>query len=65
MALDPKSDKPTPLWESVHKCPSCDYELNLEKIDFRGATTGIATCPRCEWEGQINVQIVLSEPSED
>lgn len=46
-------------WESVHKCPSCDYELNIEDIDLRGATTGIAACPRCGWEGQINLQIVF------
>ena len=40
-------------WESVHKCPKCGYELNLAKLDLDETTTGIATCPRCEWAGQI------------
>ena len=52
-------------WESVHKCPRCGYELNLEDIDLRGATTGIAACPKCEWEGQINLQIVLGKTPQE
>jgi uncharacterized paraquat-inducible protein A len=45
-------------WESVHKCPQCGYERNLAKLDLRETTTGIATCPRCEGSGQIDLQIV-------
>lgn len=45
-------------WESVHKCSRCGYELNLEKLDLNETTTGIAACPRCEWSGQIDLQIV-------
>jgi hypothetical protein len=45
-------------WESVHKCSKCGYEHNLEKLDLDETTTGIATCPRCEWSGQIDLQIV-------
>jgi hypothetical protein len=52
------------LWESVHKCPRCNYELNLEEIDLKGATTGMAVCPKCGWEGQINLQIVSSSEEE-
>jgi hypothetical protein len=50
-------------WESVHKCPKCGYELNLAKLDLDETTTGIATCPRCEWAGQINLQIVPGQNS--
>jgi ssDNA-binding Zn-finger/Zn-ribbon topoisomerase 1 len=50
-------------WESVHKCPKCGYELNLAKLDLGETTTGIATCPRCEWAGQINLQIVPGQNS--
>lgn len=57
--MSPKrEDSTVTLWESVHVCQRCDYELNLEEIDLRGATTGIAACPKCGWEGQINLQIV-------
>jgi hypothetical protein len=45
-------------WESVHKCSQCGYEHNLAKLDLRETTTGIATCPRCERSGQIDLQIV-------
>jgi uncharacterized paraquat-inducible protein A len=45
-------------WKSVHKCRKCGYELSLAKLDLYETTTGIATCPRCEWSGQIDLQIV-------
>jgi uncharacterized paraquat-inducible protein A len=48
-------------WESVHKCSQCGYEHNLAKLDLRETTSGIATCPRCEWSGQIDLQIVLRQ----
>jgi ssDNA-binding Zn-finger/Zn-ribbon topoisomerase 1 len=58
--MNPHTPEPTERneWESVHKCPKCGFELNLEKLDLDETTTGIATCPRCEWAGQINLQIV-------
>ena len=45
-------------WESVHKCSKCGYVRNLAKLDLHETSTGIATCPKCEWSGQINLQIV-------
>jgi uncharacterized paraquat-inducible protein A len=45
-------------WESVHRCSKCGCERNLAQLDLRETTTGIATCPRCEWSGQIDLQIV-------
>lgn len=50
-------------WESVHKCPKCAFELNLEKLDLDETTTGIARCPRCGWAGQIDLQIVPGQSS--
>jgi hypothetical protein len=48
-------------WESVHKCPKCGFELNLEKLDLDETTTGIVTCPRCGRAGRINLQIVSAQ----
>ena len=45
-------------WESVHKCSKCGYVRNLAKLGLRETTTGIAKFPRCEWSGQIDLQIV-------
>jgi hypothetical protein len=47
-------------WESVHVCPNCDYVINLADIDLRAITTGIVSCPGCEWAGKIEIQIVGS-----
>jgi ssDNA-binding Zn-finger/Zn-ribbon topoisomerase 1 len=48
-------------WESVHLCPKCGHALNLEEADLETVTTGIATCPKCEWAGPINLKIVQEE----
>ena len=45
-------------WESVHVCPNCKHVINLAEIDLRAITTGIVSCPRCEWAGKIEIQIV-------
>ena len=45
-------------WESVHVCPNCGYVINLADIDLRAITTGIVSCPRCDWAGKIEIQIV-------
>jgi ssDNA-binding Zn-finger/Zn-ribbon topoisomerase 1 len=48
-------------WESVHLCPKCGHALNLEETDLEAVTTGIATCPKCEWAAPINLKIVQEE----
>lgn len=48
-------------WRSANVCPKCRYVLDLEEIDLKAITTGIATCPRCEWSGYIDIQIVESD----
>ena len=45
-------------WESVHVCPNCGTAINLADINFHEVTTGIVLCPRCEWSGRIEIQIV-------
>ena len=57
---------PESRWESVHICSQCGYVLNLDQIDLKAATTGIAVCPSCDWSGQINIQIIEKDtPSGD
>jgi predicted RNA-binding Zn-ribbon protein involved in translation (DUF1610 family) len=52
-------------WESVHVCPKCGFVFNLSQIDMRTVTTGIVECPRCQWNGPVEIQIVeMEEESE-
>ena len=44
--------------ESVHVCPRCGHILNLDQIDLRAITTGIVACPKCDWEGSIEIQVI-------
>ena len=52
-------DNPTAKaqWESVHICPRCGHALNLEDIDLRTITTGIVECPKCHWEGPVEIRV--------
>jgi hypothetical protein len=45
-------------WESVHVCPKCGHILNLALIDLKAITTGIVDCPKRDWSGPIEIQIV-------
>jgi hypothetical protein len=58
--LNSESSKPDGKknWESVHICPQCHFAVNLSQIDLKTVTTGIVECPRCEWAGPIEIQIV-------
>ncbi len=44
-------------WESVHICPRCGHALNLAEIDLKTITTGIVECPKCHWEGPIEIKV--------
>jgi ribosomal protein L37AE/L43A len=44
--------------ESAHVCPQCGTPILIENIGLREMTTGIITCPKCDWSGKINIQIV-------
>ena len=49
-------------WESVHVCPNCGQVINLSELDMKAITTGIVTCPNCDWSGQIEIQVVDQVP---
>jgi ribosomal protein L37AE/L43A len=59
-AMSPQSSAPDgdKQWESVHLCPKCGHPLDLEEMDLEAVTTGIATCPKCDWASPINLKIV-------
>jgi hypothetical protein len=43
-------------------CPVCGLVINLAELDLRAITTGIVTCPSCDWSGQIEIQVVDQVP---
>lgn len=45
-------------WESAHVCPNCGYAIGLAEMDLTAITTGIVSCPHCDWSGQIEISIV-------
>jgi uncharacterized protein YbaR (Trm112 family) len=45
-------------WESVHVCPKCRHVLNLAETDLKTITTGIVSCPNCDWAGPIEIQLL-------
>jgi len=49
-------------WESAHVCPNCGHVINLAELDMQALTTGIVTCPNCDWSGQIEIQVVDQVP---
>jgi len=49
-------------WESVHVCPNCGNIINLAELDLRAITTGIVTCPSCDWSGQIEIEVIDQAP---
>ena len=45
-------------WESAHVCPKCTHILNLAEIDLKTITTGVVSCPNCDWSGPIEIRMV-------
>jgi hypothetical protein len=45
-------------WKSVHVCPNCDLVIDLAELDMTEVTTGILTCPSCDWSGRIEITVV-------
>jgi hypothetical protein len=48
------------LWVSVHQCPSCHHSVDLGALDLGAVTSGIVSCPKCEWAGRIEIRVVDS-----
>jgi predicted RNA-binding Zn-ribbon protein involved in translation (DUF1610 family) len=44
--------------ESAHVCPQCGTPILIEDIGLRETTSGIVTCPKCDWSGKIDIRIV-------
>ena len=57
-------DGGVPQPESAHVCPQCGTPILIEEIGLREATTGIVTCPKCDWSGQIDIQIIRGKSPE-
>ena len=57
MSSPPNNPAENARWESVHICTRCGHAINLEEIDLRTITTGIVGCPKCYWEGPIEIQV--------
>jgi ribosomal protein L37AE/L43A len=50
-------------WESAHVCPQCGFSISLKDLGLKGGATGVVTCPKCDWSGPVEIQIVDREPS--
>ena len=51
-------------WESAHVCPQCEFPIELRNIGLAETTTGLITCPKCDWSGQIAIEIIEKKPRE-
>jgi ribosomal protein L37AE/L43A len=60
------SDKPlqrgTVHWENAHVCPACGHPTLIKELELGETTTGIISCPKCPWSGQINIQVIEKFP---
>lgn len=48
--------------ESAHVCPGCATPILIENIGLRETTTGIVTCPKCDWSGKIDIRVLRIDP---
>lgn len=48
------------LWVSVHQCPNCHHSVDLGALDLGSVTSGVVSCPKCEWAGRIEIRVVDS-----
>jgi hypothetical protein len=62
-AQQPGKDRKKPK-ASAHVCPRCGFSIDLKDIGLRVGTTGLATCPKCDWSEPLEIQIVDKEPTD-
>ena len=58
METENRDENARRLQKSAHICPQCGLSINLKDIGLREGATGIVTCPKCEWSGPVEIQIV-------
>jgi hypothetical protein len=51
-------------WESAHVCPQCGFPIDLKDIGLAEAMSGLITCPKCDWSGRIEIEIIESKSRE-
>lgn len=51
--------------ENAHVCPKCGTPILIENLGLREATTGILTCPKCDWSGKIDIQVVRNQSADE
>jgi ssDNA-binding Zn-finger/Zn-ribbon topoisomerase 1 len=49
---------------SAHVCPRCGFPIDLEELGLRGGTTGLVTCPKCDWSGPVEIRIINKKPTD-
>lgn len=49
---------------SAHVCPQCQFAINLKDIGLREGATGLISCPKCDWSGPVEIQIVDRESTD-
>jgi hypothetical protein len=57
----PEGRKPL---RSAHVCPECGLSIELKDIGLTEVTTGLITCPKCDWSGQIEIEIIEKKSRE-
>lgn len=58
MTADGNASNQNEAWESAHVCPNCEYVIELERLDLNAVTTGVLSCPSCDWAGRIDIRVV-------
>jgi hypothetical protein len=51
----------TAKWMHVHRCPQCGHTVEVEEISHSAIATGVMICPKFEYSGPINLQIVSED----
>ena len=41
----------------VHVCTHCGHPIRREEVDSRQVASGIFHCPKCDFDGPLNVEI--------
>lgn len=62
MSIDPKKVKHSLL--HVHVCVNCGGAIRREELEGRAHATGIFTCPKCGFDGPLNLEIREVEDSD-